>query len=343
MSAHPIDWSKVPHTNLVSDSEDDAEVVEAKAGEKQRREEEAKAERQRQKEVRKVEEAWRAEEARRAEEAQRVKEERWAETARQVEAARRREEAERQKAIDEAWARMERGNAGTIDSSSSADTEGVREVHGLFGGTQRKARKACVWPLGLVEVTAAMGSRTEGSRKPVPRCVVKQRTATTTNVLPRGGEKCKKAHTTTEEGKDDEDTKEVFGVPRAMAEEQRDALGMLTQMLAQVAERLAATEVRDEERLAIEREWMEIWRAHLVIARRAPDQDEERLELERVRTSLSQQWTEDLWWMGTLMQSPFVYLAKGKEKEVETEVEVEAEEKGDEADDKDKDVQGKEE
>ena len=51
MSAHPINWSKVPHTNLVSDSEDDAEVAEAKAGEKQRREEEAKAERQRQKEV----------------------------------------------------------------------------------------------------------------------------------------------------------------------------------------------------------------------------------------------------------------------------------------------------
>ena len=45
MSAHPIDWSKVPHTDLVSDLEDNAEVAEAKAGEKQRREEEAKAER----------------------------------------------------------------------------------------------------------------------------------------------------------------------------------------------------------------------------------------------------------------------------------------------------------
>ena len=51
MSAHPIDWSKVPHTDLVSNSEDNAKVAEAKAGEKQRREEEAKAERQRQKEV----------------------------------------------------------------------------------------------------------------------------------------------------------------------------------------------------------------------------------------------------------------------------------------------------
>ena len=51
MSTQPIDWSKVPHTDLVSDLEDDAEVAEAKAGEKQRREEEVKAERQRQKEV----------------------------------------------------------------------------------------------------------------------------------------------------------------------------------------------------------------------------------------------------------------------------------------------------
>ena len=47
----PINWSKVPHTKLVSDLEDDTEVAKVKAGEKQRREEEAKAERRRQKEV----------------------------------------------------------------------------------------------------------------------------------------------------------------------------------------------------------------------------------------------------------------------------------------------------
>ena len=41
----------MPHTELVSDSEDDTEVVEVKAGKKQRREEEAKVERRRQKEV----------------------------------------------------------------------------------------------------------------------------------------------------------------------------------------------------------------------------------------------------------------------------------------------------
>ena len=51
MSAQPINWSKVPHTELVSDLEDDTEVAEAKVGEKQRREEEARAERRRQKEV----------------------------------------------------------------------------------------------------------------------------------------------------------------------------------------------------------------------------------------------------------------------------------------------------
>ena len=90
----------------------------------------------------------------------------------------------------------------------------------------------------------------------------------------------------------------------------------------------------------MEQEQMEIQRAHLAIVRRAMDWDKERLELEWVRTSLGQQWTEDLWWMGTLMQSPFVYSSKGKKKEVEMEVEAE---KGEEVDDEDKDAQGEEE
>ena len=183
----------------------------------------------------------------------------------------------------------------------------------------QKVRKACIWPLGLVEATVAMGSGMEGSGKPVPRCMVKWRTVITTNTSPQGREKCKKAHMMTEEGEDDEDTEEAFGVPRVMAEEQRDVLGMLTQMLVQVMERLAAVEVHDEERLTMEWEQMEIWRVHLAIARRATDCDEERLKLERVRTSLGQQWMEDLWQMGTLMRSPFVYSSKGKEKEVEME------------------------
>ena len=34
MSTQPIDWTKVPHTKLVSDLEDNAKVAEAKAGKK---------------------------------------------------------------------------------------------------------------------------------------------------------------------------------------------------------------------------------------------------------------------------------------------------------------------
>ena len=74
---------------------------------------------------------------------------------------------------------------------------------------------------------------------------------------------------------DDDETEEVFGVPRVMAEEQCDTLGMLTQALVQVAERMAAAEAHDEERLALEQEAVEIQRAHLAMARRATDHEEE--------------------------------------------------------------------
>ena len=47
--------------------------------------------------------------------------------------------------------------------------------------------------------------------------------------------------------------------------------------------------------------------------------------------------------MGTLMQSPFIYLSKEKERVVKTEVEAEVEERGEEVDDKDEDAQGEEE
>ena len=63
--------------------------------------------------------------------------------------------------------------------------------------------------------------------------------------------------------------------------------------------------------------------------------------MDQVQLSIAQQWTEDLWKMGTLMRSPFVYSSKGKERAVETE--VEAEEGGEEADDEDEDAQGEEE
>ena len=296
--------------------------------------------------------------------------------AHQAEAACQQEEAERQRAIDKAWVWMEREQQEEMQAQAQAIMvmQGSRtpgpstavagptprackrctillgEPEGCVVSKRGKAQaclpcqkvcKACIWPLGLAEVTAVMGSGTEGSGRPVPKHLVKQRTRTTMNASPRGGEKRKKARTTTEEGEEDDDTKEVFRVPRVMAEEQCDVLGMLTQALAQVAERLAAAEARDKERLMLEQEQMEICQAHLAIVRRAADRDEERLELERVRTSLSQQWMEDLWQMGTLMGTPFVYSSKGKEKETEAEEKVE--EKGEEADDEDEDVQGEEE
>ena len=93
-----------------------------------------------------------------------------------------------------------------------------------------------------------VGSATEGSGKPAEKHAMKRRTRTATNVSPRGGEKCKKTHTTTEEGEEEE---EIFRVPKVMAEEQHDALGMLTQSLAQLSERLAASEAREVERLEI--------------------------------------------------------------------------------------------
>ncbi|KIM60414.1 hypothetical protein SCLCIDRAFT_26628 [Scleroderma citrinum Foug A] len=162
-----------------------------------------------------------------------------------------------------------------------------------------------------------MGSGNKVSGKLVPRRVRKRAERAATNASPRGGEKHKKAHTTTEEGEDNEDTEEVFGVPRVMAEEQRDTLGMLTQALVQVAERMAAVEACDEERLALEREMVEIQRVHLAMARKS----------------------EDLWKMGTLRWSPFIYLCKEKEKAVKTEVE----EVGEEVDNDNKDVQGEKE
>ena len=69
---------------------------------------------------------------------------------------------------------------------------------------------------------------TKASGKPALRQVRKRAERTVMNTFPRGREKCKKACTTMEDGEDDDDTKEVFGVLRVMAEEQHDTLGMLT-------------------------------------------------------------------------------------------------------------------
>ena len=125
----------------------------------------------------------------------------------------------------------------------------------------QKVRKACVWPLGLGGAGAATGSGTEASEE-------EGREDCDERIAQRWGEVQEGAH-------DDDETEEVFGVPRVMAEEQCDTLGMLTQALVQVAEKMAAAEARDEERLALEREMVEIWRAHLAMARRAVDHEEE--------------------------------------------------------------------
>jgi len=122
------------------------------------------------------------------------------------------------------------------------------------------ARKLCSWSTArkAVEALTPAGSVMEGSGKPVEKHAMKRRSRTATNTSPRGGEKHKKTRTTMEEGEDEE---EMFGVPKAMAEEQRDALGMLTQSLAQLLERLAASKVQEIERLEIKRE-------HLALERR---------------------------------------------------------------------------
>ena len=241
---------------------------------------------------------------------QRQEEEYRVEMARQTEIARRQEEAERQRAIDKAWERMEREQeeemqtrawaitvmqgggtpgpstavAGPAPRACKRCTVLLQEPEGCMVSKRGKARaclpcqkvrKACVWPLGPGGVGAATGSRTEASGRPVPRRVRKRAERTATNTSPRGGEKRKKVRTTTEEGEDDEDTEEVFRVPQVMAEEQHDALGMLTQVLAQVAERLAAAEARNEERLVLEWETVEIRRVHLAMVRRATDHKEE--------------------------------------------------------------------
>ncbi|KIM67355.1 hypothetical protein SCLCIDRAFT_21205 [Scleroderma citrinum Foug A] len=151
----------------------------------------------------------------------------------------RQEEAERQRMIDEAWEQMEREQqemqtrvraitvtqgGGTPGPSTAVAVPIVRackrctlllkEPEGCVVREKGKAQaclfcqkvcKVCIWPLGPGGTGAAMGSGTEASGKSAPR----------------GGEKHKKVHTTTEEGEDDEDTEE------AAATDITDLLGVL--------------------------------------------------------------------------------------------------------------------
>ena len=149
--------------------------------------------------ARKAEEVWKAEEARR------VEEERWAEMARQAEAVRQWEEAERQKAINEVWARMEREQqeemqvraqaimvmqgggtpgpsmvvAGPTPRACERFTVLLREPEGCMVSERGKAQacllcqkvhKACIWPLGLTEVAAAMKTKTRREKRSSGQC-----------------------------------------------------------------------------------------------------------------------------------------------------------------------------
>ena len=68
-----------------------------------------------------------------------------------------------------------------------------------------------------------------------------------------------------------------------MAEEQRDVLGMLTQTLVQLAERMGASEAREQEWVEIEREHLELEWERLELERRRAAMEERRMaEMDRI-------------------------------------------------------------
>ena len=154
------------------------------------------------------------------------------------------------------------------------------------------ARKSCSWSTAgkAAESSTVAGSGTEAGGVPVPKRAARRRQQSKANTSPKGASKCKKARNTMEE--DEADEEEVFGVPQAMAEEQRDALGMLTQTLAQLAEQLGASEAR-------EREWVEIESEHLEL-------EHKRLELERRRAAMEEKWTTNMDHISMVMRCQFV-------------------------------------
>jgi len=80
------------------------------------------------------------------------------------------------------------------------------------------ACKSCSWSTvgKAVETSTVTGSGTENGRAAAPKWVVRRRQWSEANTLPKGASKHKRAWNMTEEDEADE---EVFGVPRAMAEE----------------------------------------------------------------------------------------------------------------------------
>jgi len=107
------------------------------------------------------------------------------------------------------------------------------------------ACKSCSWSTEgkATESSMVAGSSTETGGAAALKQVARRQQQSKANTSPKGASKHKKAWNMTEEDKADEE--DVFGVPQAMVEEQHDVLGMLTQMLAQLAEWLGVLEARE--------------------------------------------------------------------------------------------------
>ena len=163
------------------------------------------------------------------------------------------------------------------------------------------------------------GSSTETGGAAAPKRAARRQQRSEANTLPKGASKHKKARNTMEE--DEADEEEVFEVPRAMAEEQRDALGMLTQMLAQLTEWMGALEAREWERVEIERERLKLER--------------ERLELERRRAMMEEKRTTNMDHISMVMRRQFVQGSLTGMTQKEIAAAEQEEEKGADGDDED--------
>ena len=129
---------------------------------------------------------------------------------------------------------------------------------------------------------------------------------------------------------DEADEEEVFGVSRAMAEEQHDALGMLMQTLVQLAERMGASEAQEQERVEIQREQLELKR--------------ERLKLEWRRAAMEERQTTDMDHISMAMCCQFVKGSLSGTTQREIAAAEQEEEKGVDGDNKDRmaDAEGEE-
>jgi len=183
------------------------------------------------------------------------------------------------------------------------------------------AHKSCLWSTEgkAAESSTVAGSRTEAGRAAAPKQVARRQQWSEANTSPKGASKRKKVWNTTEE--DEADEEEVFRVPRVMAEEQRDALGMLTQTLAQLTEWMGASEARERERVEIKRERLELER--------------ERLELERRRAAMEERRTMDMDHISMAMRCQFVEGSSSGTTWREITAAEQEEEKGADRDDKD--------